>query len=62
MNADFETSDFEPCEMLEAQPMMDKSDSCVYRIGARGTNKQNEDGVYAVPNVRKMSNFLTKST
>ena len=45
MNTDFEPSDFEPCEMLEAQPMMDKSELCVYQIGARGTNKQNEDGV-----------------
>ena len=53
-------SDFEPCERMEAQPMIDTGDSCVYRIGAKGTNKQNKDGVYAVPNVRKMSNFLTK--
>ena len=40
--------------------MMDTRDSCVYQIGARGTNKQNEDAVYAAPNVRKISNFLTK--
>ena len=55
-------SDFEPCELLEAQPMMDKSESCVYQIGAGGTNKQNEDGVYAAPNVRKILDFLPKST
>ena len=40
--------------------MMDTRDSCVYRIGAGGTNKQNEDGVYAAPSVRKISNFLPK--